>query len=181
MNEQPRRHGISRRDLIHGKIWRALGRQGESDDRGKPTRRPRKSLVMRYPQSLREVAANDAQQSSSAAASSAPERRRTIPLFRPPGAIDEESFLRTCTRCDDCTKACPHEAIQRAPERLREAAGTPIIEADHQPCLMCHDFPCVTACQVEALTDLAPKMMGDGKDHPAVVFAAPRYNVHGLQ
>ncbi len=72
--------------------------------------------------------------------------RPAFPVLRPPGAVAESAFLAGCTRCGDCIRACPHQAIRLAPERLRSAAGTPIIDPAEQPCLMCPDTPCITAC-----------------------------------
>lgn len=74
-----------------------------------------------------------------------------IPVLRPPGARPESEFLSACTRCDACIKACPHDAILRAPARLRGAAGTPMIDPVHSPCRMCADLPCVTVCAPGAL------------------------------
>lgn len=71
---------------------------------------------------------------------------RTIPVHRPPGAVDEASFLAGCTRCGDCLTACPHQAITLAPERLRAAAGTPMIAPAEAACQACPDTPCITAC-----------------------------------
>ena len=79
-------------------------------------------------------------------ASPAQAPRPAFPVLRPPGAIDEAGFLAGCTRCGDCIRACPHQAIRLAPERLRGAAGTPCIDPIEQPCLMCADTPCITAC-----------------------------------
>ncbi len=31
--------------------------------------------------------------------------------FRPPGAVDEVSFLSLCTRCDLCAEVCPASGI----------------------------------------------------------------------
>lgn len=81
---------------------------------------------------------------AAAPASAAP--RPVFPVLRPPGAIAEADFLAGCTRCGDCIRACPHQAIRLAPDRLRAAAGTPIIDPTVQPCLMCPDTPCITAC-----------------------------------
>lgn len=81
-----------------------------------------------------------------AQASPAPAQRPVFPVLRPPGAIAEADFLAGCTRCGDCIRACPHQAIRLAPERLRSAAGTPFIDPAEQPCLMCIDTPCITAC-----------------------------------
>lgn len=85
---------------------------------------------------------------------------RTIPVFRPPGAIEEAQFLAGCTRCGDCITACPYDAIRQAPERFGSVAGTPIIEADTQACLMCEDFPCIASCEPGVLTGRVPPVMG---------------------
>ncbi|MCB1043472.1 MAG: 4Fe-4S dicluster domain-containing protein [Acidobacteria bacterium] len=71
--------------------------------------------------------------------------------LRPPGALEELEFLATCTRCEACIKACPHLAIQRLPQSAGMAANTPFIQPDHQPCFLCADTPCVTACEPKAL------------------------------
>lgn len=83
-----------------------------------------------------------------------------FPLLRPPGAIDEPSFLAVCTRCGDCATACPHDVILEAPERLREAHGTPIIDPLVAPCQMCEDLPCLAACETGALRPEAPAALG---------------------
>lgn len=161
--------GISRREFVQGRFWRALRlkRAADKQPNGESARPARRSpLVMRYPKSLREVAAGDAPNNSDCAETSVvshESRRRTIPVLRPPGAIDEPLFLDGCTRCDECVRACPHDAIVHAPDRLREAAGTPIIDPDRQPCLMCEDFPCIAACEPQVLSPRIPKAMGTAK------------------
>jgi polyferredoxin len=35
-------------------------------------------------------------------------------LIRPPGALDEKSFLDRCIRCGECMKVCPNNALQPA-------------------------------------------------------------------
>lgn len=85
---------------------------------------------------------------------------RALPVLRPPGAVDEAEFLRRCTRCDDCATACPHGAVVKAPLRLRQAAGTPVIDPLAAPCRLCPDAPCVTACPTGALSPDAPRVMG---------------------
>jgi ferredoxin-type protein NapG len=74
-----------------------------------------------------------------------------VPLLRPPGAIDEVSFLIKCTRCDLCKEECPYNAIQPAGAEKGSAMGTPEINPESQPCQMCEDFPCIRACPHEAL------------------------------
>ncbi len=74
-----------------------------------------------------------------------PERIRTDWL-RPPGALPEADFLESCTGCGDCVAACPHGSI-----RLLAEPKTPVIYPDEIPCYLCADFPCITACEPEAL------------------------------
>lgn len=85
-------------------------------------------------------------QATAAPAPASARPRPAFPVLRPPGAVAEADFLAGCTRCGDCIRACPHQAIRLAPDRLRAAAGTPIIDPAVQPCLMCTDTPCITAC-----------------------------------
>jgi len=87
-------------------------------------------------------------------------RKRGFPVLRPPGAVAEPEFLERCTRCNACRDACPHGAIVPAPARFREAAGTPMIDPFAQPCLLCIDTPCVTACEPRALVPELPPAMG---------------------
>lgn len=88
---------------------------------------------------------------AAATAPSAPTAPAVVPVLRPPGAIAEADFLAGCTRCGDCIRACPHQAIILAPERMRQVGGTPIIDPANQPCLMCVDTPCITACAPRVL------------------------------
>jgi ferredoxin-type protein NapG len=74
--------------------------------------------------------------------------------------VDEGTFLRECTRCGDCITACPHHAIVKAPLRFRQAAGTPMIDPAVQPCLMCPDTPCISACEPRVLRPEQPLVMG---------------------
>ena len=76
---------------------------------------------------------------------------KTAPVFRkdwlrPPGAVEEPTFLERCTKCYDCVKACPHGSIV-----LHRENGTPVIFADQSPCYLCADLPCIAACETEAL------------------------------
>lgn len=91
---------------------------------------------------------------------SAPARRMALPIHRPPGAVDEPTFLADCTRCGDCIPACPVNAIVIAPGRFRDAAGTPIIDPYTSACVMCDDAPCVKACRPGVLRADLPRKMG---------------------
>ena len=82
------------------------------------------------------------------------EKRRTDWL-RPPGALEEARFLESCTGCGECVDACPHDSI-RVLEDYHDSGGperreTPVIYPDEQPCYLCEDFPCIAACEPEAL------------------------------
>lgn len=78
-------------------------------------------------------------------------RPPVLPVLRPPGARAESDFLSRCTRCHDCMQACPHDTLVPASTRLRSAAGTPTFEPNRQPCWLCPDTPCATACPTGAL------------------------------
>lgn len=83
-----------------------------------------------------------------------PEKRRTDWL-RPPGALEEAQFLESCTGCGECIEACPHESIRVLEDSHVSDGlprkGTPVIYPDEQPCYLCEDFPCIAACEPEAL------------------------------
>ncbi len=66
--------------------------------------------------------------------------------LRPPGAVQEDLFLERCTKCGDCIDACPHDVIESL--LIQE---TPGIYPGDTPCQLCQDFPCVDACETEAL------------------------------
>jgi MauM/NapG family ferredoxin protein len=88
---------------------------------------------------------------------------RSFPVLRPPGAIEEESFLAGCTRCDACIRACPHGSIVHAPPRFRLAAGTPMIDPINQPCRMCDDAPCIESCEAGVLRRDLPFKLGTAR------------------
>jgi len=67
-------------------------------------------------------------------------------LIRPPGALDELSFLSACTRCDKCIEACPQDALIKADAKTGLAVGTPHIDPRRTPCFLCTELPCITAC-----------------------------------
>ena len=74
----------------------------------------------------------------------------TTNLLRPPGALPEEQFLTTCSRCAKCAEVCPAECIKIDPERKR-ADGAPYIEVDAMPCILCTGLECMHHCPTGAL------------------------------
>lgn len=77
---------------------------------------------------------------------------RATHWIRPPYALDELEFLLTCTRCDKCVEACPHNVIFLLAARLgSDVAGTPAMDLLNRGCHLCEDWPCVAACQPGAL------------------------------
>ncbi|MFQ5605467.1 MAG: 4Fe-4S dicluster domain-containing protein [bacterium] len=87
-------------------------------------------------------------------------RKMIIPVLRPPGAIDEISFLLKCTRCDKCIEACPHDAIVRADAKYGSGVDTPMLRPAEAPCYLCEDLPCVNACAEGVLLPVKEFKMG---------------------
>jgi len=75
-----------------------------------------------------------------------------VDWLRPPGAVDEEFFLDRCTKCGDCLPACPYESIKKDP-----ATGYPVLFANESACYLCDDFPCIAACETDALLLVADR------------------------
>ncbi len=75
-----------------------------------------------------------------------------LPEFlRPPGALEEDRFLKACTRCDDCAQACPYDVILPLGPAYGTANGTPAILPRDRACRLCEDLPCAQACPSGAL------------------------------
>ncbi len=87
--------------------------------------------------------------------------------IRPPFAASEPEFLANCTRCDKCIEACPHDVLFALPaDKGHRAAGTPAMDLLHRGCQMCADWPCVGACEPDALR-LPDRGEGDPPPAPA--------------
>lgn len=79
-------------------------------------------------------------------------------LIRPPGAIPEEDFLRTCTRCGACVAACHQDSIINADGKAGLSVHTPYLDPNtHKPCYLCTHPPCIEECPTGALLPTAPR------------------------
>jgi len=71
--------------------------------------------------------------------------------IRPPGALPEEEFLQACTRCGECMRVCPTNALQPAlAEAGLEGWMTPVLVAKIGPCVE-HCTLCGEVCPTDAL------------------------------
>ncbi len=74
-----------------------------------------------------------------------------------PFALDELEFLLACTRCGECEEACPHGVIFTLSPRLgAQVAATPALDLLHKGCHLCEDWPCISACEPQALKRAEP-------------------------
>jgi len=85
--------------------------------------------------------------------------------LRPPGALEEVDFLRTCIKCGLCAEACVNRpsnmdketgkprpsTLQMAKAKDDVTIGTPFFTPLEVPCYMCEDIPCVPVCPTGAL------------------------------
>jgi len=72
-------------------------------------------------------------------------------MLRPPGALEEDDFLKTCIKCGMCVEACPFDTLKLAAPGDNKPIGTPYFTPREVPCYMCTDIPCVPICPTEAL------------------------------
>ncbi len=77
-----------------------------------------------------------------------------LPILRPPGALPETRFLETCERCGNCVESCPAEAIQIYQSNNQDLSGTPYIDPNSQPCVVCTSLACMQVCPSGALQQL---------------------------
>ena len=114
------------------------------------------------------------------------EKAKSSPLtLRPPAALKEDDFLKTCIKCGLCSEACYNrpsnidkETGKQRPATLKIAKaeddvtiGTPFFKPRDVPCYMCEDIPCVPVCPTGALdvqkvtnekNELDPQLMDMG-------------------
>ena len=85
--------------------------------------------------------------------------------IRPPYALAEIDFLLACTRCDSCVEACPHKVIFKLSARLGVlVVNTPALDLLNKGCQLCEGWPCVNACESDALKIPEP----EGDNAPAL-------------
>ena len=81
-----------------------------------------------------------------------------VKRLRPPGALEEKSFLASCIKCGQCVQVCPVEAIKLADAGDGFGIGAPYIDARKQACdFSCDAVQCVLACPTGALTHTLDK------------------------
>jgi MauM/NapG family ferredoxin protein len=74
----------------------------------------------------------------------------SLPVLRPPGALAEEKFVETCSRCGHCVSVCPANAI-KIDDLGYNGGGFPYIDAEIQACVVCDDLACMKGCPSGAL------------------------------
>jgi ferredoxin-type protein NapG len=113
-------------------------------------------------------------------------KAKSAPLtLRPPAALKEDDFLRTCIKCGLCAEACLNrpsnidketgkarkQTLKMAKAEDDVTIGTPFFTPRDVPCYMCEDIPCVPVCPTGALdpilvtnkeNELDPNMMDMG-------------------
>jgi ferredoxin-type protein NapG len=82
---------------------------------------------------------------------SVPLLRKDRLLLRPPGALDEDTFLASCIKCGQCLQVCPPQVIKLAGISQGFGIGTPYIVPREGACILCSGLPCVLACPTGAL------------------------------
>jgi ferredoxin-type protein NapG len=97
-----------------------------------------------------------------------------VPI-RPPGALAEQRFRETCSRCGECVKICPVQCIKIDPAGVK-GAGAPYIDIDTSPCVMCDGLLCMSSCPTGALvpTPIGEIDMGTALFHESTCLRSAR-------
>jgi ferredoxin-type protein NapG len=82
---------------------------------------------------------------------------------RPPGSVPESEFVEKCRKTGYCVEACPVKALIPLPEyKGGKLAGTPVVVADTQPCILCYDLACMAACPTGAILPMGREQIRMG-------------------
>jgi len=81
--------------------------------------------------------------------------------IRPPGALPEQQFRETCSRCGECVRVCPVGAIQLDSSGI-SGAGAPYIDVESQSCVLCENLECMQKCPTGALVPLSLEQIDIG-------------------
>ncbi len=73
--------------------------------------------------------------------------------IRPPGALHEQKFRETCSRCGECVRVCPVQCIKIDPAGVK-GSGAPFIEIDAAACVLCDGLLCMNSCPSGALVPI---------------------------
>ena len=74
----------------------------------------------------------------------------SLRILRPPGALDEQQFRETCSRCGVCVSVCPANAI-KIDTSGTIGGGAPYILASEMACVVCDGLHCMQNCPSGAL------------------------------
>ncbi len=75
--------------------------------------------------------------------------------LRPPGAVVEDEFEKTCIRCRKCMEVCPYDSIKTAHAEWGLKMGAPLIVPREIPCYLC--MKCPPVCPTGALQPITQK------------------------
>ncbi len=81
----------------------------------------------------------------------APNLKSSKLLLRPPGAVDEDTYLKMCIKCGQCLQVCPYDAIKLEDIEGGASLGMAYIDPTQRGCYLCEAFPCILACPTGAL------------------------------
>lgn len=87
---------------------------------------------------------------------------KRTPALRPPGAIEETTFVALCTRCGNCMRACPHSIIERdLGENGWAGILTPVLSFENdycrEDCTQCTEV-CPSGAIIRVLPDEKPNI-----------------------
>ncbi len=81
----------------------------------------------------------------------APDLKADKLILRPPGAVEEDRFLKLCIKCGQCLQVCPYDSIELEDIDGGASVGMAYIDPQRRGCYLCEAFPCMLACPTGAL------------------------------